>query len=723
MNRTDDNMPALAAKVTGDDSPYWGTTLLLLLGAVGFVLWRAWVCDDAFITFRHVANCLAGYGPVFNPGERVQGFTHPLWFLVLLAGSTLVEPHPLAMILGLVSTVVVILLLAWFFRSRRHRGLCLLAAVAMLLSSPTFIEYQTSGLETCLTHLLTVLAWGWLMTYVTREHLHASDPVLSPPPVTKGGLGSSPLLSKGGQGGVDGGQPGQPQDPPLSSLVKGGREEQSPLGEGGKEERLPGTPGEGGREGQPPNTVGQAGPAAVPQDANSGSAPAPAGIVLVCSLLMLDRPDHFVPCVPLLLLALHVLRGRGRRDWLLAFAAVLPLVAWYGFALVYYGSPLPNTAYAKTGIPLGTTLLHGLAYLRNYSINEPIHALIIPLVLIIQTVIAVRDARARRPGGDVRLALVLAVWLQVAYVVLIGGDFMRGRFLSLRLVATAVFAGDLVGRLSPTRSWKGAFSLVMVAGLAWSFGRAMSQFTTVHVIGPPGVHPVFPTVFLLTAGFGGLILTALAMKQRFLAPGRLAACLILAAAGLCTLFDFRPRTTATANDGIADEYAWYAGTWRESRFARPAGYPEEGVNDWVRLGRSANRYASQHGPIAIAWGTTGFMGYLAGPQVQIIDTHALTDPFIARLPADPTSRIGHLRHAVPAEYMRSRAVINEVPDWRRRLDESDPTLATEARALATAQPWADARLQRLWTDIQHVTKGCLFCSDRWKVIPRYARGR
>lgn len=449
----------------------------------------------------------------------------------------------------------------------------------------------------------------------------------------------------------------------------------------------------------------------------------PATIVLLCSLLMLDRPDHILPCLPLLVLALHRLRRRGRREWLLALAALLPLLAWYGFALVYYGTPLPNTAYAKRGIPLGVTVFHGLAYLRNYSTNEPIHGLIIPIVLIIQTVIAVRDFRAKRPGGDIRLALVLAVWLHVAYVVLIGGDFMRGRFLSLRLVATAVLTADLVARLSPARSWKGALSLVMLAGLVYSVARAVSQMTSVYTIGPAGIYPALPLAFLLFAGLGILVVAALTMTRRFLAPGRMAVCLLLAAAGLCTLFDFKPRTTATAHDGIADEHFWYAGTWRESRFACPARYPDEGVNDWVRLGQAANRYAGQHGPITIAWGTTGFLGYLAGPQVHIVDTHGLTDPFIARLPADPTSRIGHLRHDVPKEYLQARGVINELPDWRRRLDEGDPTLAADAQALATPNPWANAHLEQRWKDIQQVTRRCLFCSDRWKAIPTYARGR
>ncbi len=51
---------------------YWTLAVILALTAAGFAFWRAWVCDDAFITFRYVSNCLAGHGPVFNVAERVQ---------------------------------------------------------------------------------------------------------------------------------------------------------------------------------------------------------------------------------------------------------------------------------------------------------------------------------------------------------------------------------------------------------------------------------------------------------------------------------------------------------------------------------------------------------------------------------------------------------------------------------------------------------------------------
>ena len=43
----------------------------------------SWISDDAQITFRQILNFLNGDGIVFNFGERVQAFTHPLWFFLL----------------------------------------------------------------------------------------------------------------------------------------------------------------------------------------------------------------------------------------------------------------------------------------------------------------------------------------------------------------------------------------------------------------------------------------------------------------------------------------------------------------------------------------------------------------------------------------------------------------------------------------------------------------
>ena len=65
-----------------------------------------WVDEDAFINFRIVHNLLAGHGPVFNVGERVEVSSDPLW-LCLLTMVHAVVPVSLewtSVVLGLVCT-------------------------------------------------------------------------------------------------------------------------------------------------------------------------------------------------------------------------------------------------------------------------------------------------------------------------------------------------------------------------------------------------------------------------------------------------------------------------------------------------------------------------------------------------------------------------------------------------------------------------------------------
>src|SRR3989442_4278247 len=50
--------------------------------------------DDAFINFRFAENLAAGLGPVFNAGERVEGYTTPAW-VFLLAGLHRLRAPPL----------------------------------------------------------------------------------------------------------------------------------------------------------------------------------------------------------------------------------------------------------------------------------------------------------------------------------------------------------------------------------------------------------------------------------------------------------------------------------------------------------------------------------------------------------------------------------------------------------------------------------------------------
>ena len=40
---------------------------------------QPWMLDDAFISFRYAENWVSGHGPVYNAGERVEGYTNFLW--------------------------------------------------------------------------------------------------------------------------------------------------------------------------------------------------------------------------------------------------------------------------------------------------------------------------------------------------------------------------------------------------------------------------------------------------------------------------------------------------------------------------------------------------------------------------------------------------------------------------------------------------------------------
>ncbi len=52
------------------------------------VLQNTWLHEDAFITYRSVDNLINGYGPTWNITERVQTYTHPLWFFVVSTAAT-----------------------------------------------------------------------------------------------------------------------------------------------------------------------------------------------------------------------------------------------------------------------------------------------------------------------------------------------------------------------------------------------------------------------------------------------------------------------------------------------------------------------------------------------------------------------------------------------------------------------------------------------------------
>lgn len=138
--------------------------LLYLLGSLlyAFVFFKnAWVGDDAYILFRSLEQLLDGNGPRWNPQERVQVFTCPLWYWLLACAGLLSRNHYLNSIL--LSAVCNILLL-WNLHKIFGNAWKWFLAIVMLVFSQAYFDFTTSGLENPLAYCL--------LTFVVRFYLN-----------------------------------------------------------------------------------------------------------------------------------------------------------------------------------------------------------------------------------------------------------------------------------------------------------------------------------------------------------------------------------------------------------------------------------------------------------------------------------------------------------------------------------------------------------------------
>lgn len=139
-----------------------GKLLLILFAGFAFTLvFGAWLCDDAYITFRVVDNFIHGYGLVWNIGERVQAYTNPLWmFVVALLSMVTREVFFTSLLASIVASLCAVGILV--FRVSKSQLSSILALI-VLIASGSFVSYSTSGLENCLIFLLAALFfWKYL---------------------------------------------------------------------------------------------------------------------------------------------------------------------------------------------------------------------------------------------------------------------------------------------------------------------------------------------------------------------------------------------------------------------------------------------------------------------------------------------------------------------------------------------------------------------------------
>jgi hypothetical protein len=163
--------------LSGSGADRRGTRLILAGFAVIFALYLASAfqffehVEDALISYTYARNAADGYGFVPNiGGERVEGFSNPLWVFLLIGGRLLgVSPFVTSRVLGIALALGELALAYRVYRdhladrSRESRFAPLLAP-ALLASMPGFQMWNHMGLENPL--------YGFLLLSAAHLHLH-----------------------------------------------------------------------------------------------------------------------------------------------------------------------------------------------------------------------------------------------------------------------------------------------------------------------------------------------------------------------------------------------------------------------------------------------------------------------------------------------------------------------------------------------------------------------
>ncbi len=134
------------------------------------LLANAWLCDDAYITYRSIDNFINGYGLTWNSGERVQSYTHPLWFIALSSVHFFTgEIYYTALFFSAIISILAVSTLALHIAPNWKNAIL---GIALLSNSKAFVDYSTSGLENPLTHLLAALfMWFYLLNSPSDKRL------------------------------------------------------------------------------------------------------------------------------------------------------------------------------------------------------------------------------------------------------------------------------------------------------------------------------------------------------------------------------------------------------------------------------------------------------------------------------------------------------------------------------------------------------------------------
>ena len=391
------------------------TAALLLFGA-----WqRRWIADDGLIVLRTVRNLLAGNGPVFNAGERVEANTSTVWTYLVYAVAWLTNARleyivlTLALLLS-VGAIVFAMLGSGRLWGGAASGLLLPAGAIVYIAVPPARDYATSGLESALVMCWLGLLWWLLMRWAGASEATGDDTGASE--ATGNDTGASEAT----------GNDTVPETRPAALLTLG--------------------------------FVAGLGVLVRPE-------------LLLVSLLALAL-IFFAP-IP---------RAMVLRPLLVFVSGVVP-VGYQIWRMGYYGLPYPNTAVAKdaAGAKWGQGFAYLWNLVGPYLLWVPLLILLVAAVVVVRATPRVPrersdgwrrwQSRLRSPAAVVTLIL-LSAFVLLVYSLRVGGDFMHGRMLLPVLFCLLAPVAVLPIRLpygDPDNRWATPVALgAWVAVLIWS---------------------------------------------------------------------------------------------------------------------------------------------------------------------------------------------------------------------------------------------------------------
>jgi arabinofuranosyltransferase len=150
--------------VPAEWSRRWSVGGILLLCAIVLLFIHAYsynyVVDDAYISYRYASNLIEGHGLVFNPGERVEGYTNFLWVILTALGMQLgFDPVMLTKALCFIFSALAMIAVYRYAGSLFGlSGVLRALPVLLMAASPALAVWSLGGLETTMFAFLVTVA-------------------------------------------------------------------------------------------------------------------------------------------------------------------------------------------------------------------------------------------------------------------------------------------------------------------------------------------------------------------------------------------------------------------------------------------------------------------------------------------------------------------------------------------------------------------------------------